>query len=207
MLLSFFFIMARSYSQEVHYNYERSARFFVYRTYQWVETPSAQKVDPPDAQLSQSGLQHSPSGAPDFPATASDVSRTRPEDQLIDAEIKRAVDEQLAQRGLTRVEKNGDLQVVYHAAIRQEVSMNLFSSGWGARGYSTLWNGPVLGQSSNIPVGTLVIDLYDPARGQLIWRGDAIKTIDFRKKPSKNYKNVQKAMAKLFDNYPPLQGE
>ena len=45
--------------------------------------------------------------------------------------------------------------------------------------------------------------LYDPARKQLIWRGDATKTIDLKKDPDKNYKNLQKAMAKLFENYPP----
>jgi hypothetical protein len=53
------------------------------------------------------------------------------------------------------------------------------------------------------PVGTLVVGLYDPARKQLIWRGDATKTIDLKKDPDKNYKNLQKAMAKLFENYPP----
>lgn len=38
-------------------------------------------------------------------------------DQLIDRDIKRSVDEQLTQRGLTRVESNADLQVAYHAVL------------------------------------------------------------------------------------------
>jgi hypothetical protein len=38
---------------------------------------------------------------------------------------------------------------------------------------------------------------------QLIWRGDANKTIDLKKNPTKNYKPLQKAVAKLFKNYPP----
>ena len=59
------------------------------------------------------------------------------------------------------------------------------------------------GQTSSVPVGTIVVDLYDPAQKQLIWRGDATKTIDLKKDPDKNYKNLQKAMAKLFKNYPP----
>jgi len=49
----------------------------------------------------------------------------------------------------------------------------------------------------------LVVNLYDPARKQLIWRRDASKTIDLKKDPDKNYKNLQRAMAKLFKNYPP----
>jgi hypothetical protein len=64
-------------------------------------------------------------------------------------------------------------------------------------------SGTVTGQTSTIPVGTLLVNLYDPARKQLIWRGDASKTLDLKKDPDKNYKTLQKAMAKLFKNYPP----
>ena len=63
------------------------------------------------------------------------------------------------------------------------------------------------GQTSTIPVGTLLIDLYDPARKQLVWRGDGTKTIDIKKNPDKNYRNLQKAVAKLFKNYPPQPGK
>jgi hypothetical protein len=41
-------------------------------------------------------------------------------DQLIDRDIKRSIDEQLAQKGLTRVEKNADLYVGYQAVIDME---------------------------------------------------------------------------------------
>lgn len=123
-------------------------------------------------------------------------------DQLIDRDIKRAVDEQLVQKGLTRVEQNADLHVGYQAAITLEKSVNLWGTG---EGFGGGWWGDrrVQGQSSTIPVGTIVVSLYDPGRKQLIWRGDASKTIDFKKDPDKNYKNLQKAMAKLFKNYPP----
>jgi hypothetical protein len=42
----------------------------------------------------------------------------------------------------------------------------------------------------------------NPARKQLVWRGDATKTIDLKKNPDKNHQNLQRAMAKLFKNYP-----
>ena len=129
-------------------------------------------------------------------------------DQLIDQAIKRSIDEQLAQKGLTKVESDAGLQVGYQAVINLEKSVNL--SAWGTRGgpagfggFGGLDNGTVTGQTSTIPVGVLVVDLYDPAKKQLIWRGDASKTIDLKKDPDKNYKNLQKAMAKLFKNYPP----
>ncbi|MEG9438548.1 hypothetical protein JAO29_20600 [Edaphobacter sp. HDX4] len=49
--------------------------------------------------------------------------------------------------------------------------------------------------------------LYDPARKQLIWRGDASKTVNLKKDPNKNYQILQKATVKLFRNYPPPPGK
>jgi len=208
------FLIPCAFGQEIHYNYDRSASFSAYRTYQWVEIPiGTPKVDsppaPPTINLPASlpnlppAPPDFPGGTPNFPGTASDIRSTGSEDQLIDQDIRRAVDEQLAQKGLTKVGKNADLLVCYYAAIRQEVGINLSGLGWGGREFGGLWDGSIQGQSSTIPIGTLVVDLYDPAREQLIWRGDATKTIDLKKDPDKNYKNLQKAMAKLFKNYPP----
>ena len=127
-------------------------------------------------------------------------------DQLIDRDIKRSIDEQLAQKGLTKVEKDADLYVGYQAVIDPEKGINL--SAWGTRGGPGGWDsGTVTGQTSTIPVGILLVDLFDPAKKQLIWRGDASKTLDLKKDPDKNYKNLQKAMTKLFKNYPPQGGK
>jgi len=117
-------------------------------------------------------------------------------DQLMDQNIKRAVDEQLALKGLRRVDHGGDLQVAYHAAVNHEKQFNGF--GGGPR-----WNG--LGQvnTSTIETGKLVIEFFDPAKNQLVWRGDAEKTLDINKDPDKNYRNLEKALVKLFKNYPP----
>jgi hypothetical protein len=133
------------------------------------------------------------------------------DDQLLDQDIKRAVDAQLAEKGLTKVDKGGDLLVGYQAHVREEKSINLWGSGtngllgggpyWGS-GFSSLQ-----GQTSTIPFGTLVVGLYDPARKQLIWRGDVSKTVDLKKDPNKNYGNLQKATVKLFKSYPPQPGK
>ena len=127
-------------------------------------------------------------------------------DELIDQSIKRAVDEQLAQKGLTRVEINADVYVSYQGAVKEEKGVSLWGMeggpGFAGRGP---WGGPnmVQGQTSTIPVGTLVLKLYGPARKQLIWAGGVRKTIDLKKDPDKNYRNLEKTMAKLFKNYPP----
>lgn len=129
----------------------------------------------------------------------------RVRDPLIDRDIKRSIDEQLAQKGLTKVERDADLYVGYQAALDLEKGINL--SAWGTRGGPAGWggldSGAVNGQTSTIPTGMVLVDLFDPARKQLVWRGDASKTLDLNKDPDKNYRNLQKAMTKLFKNYPP----
>lgn len=204
LVLKFPVATALVFSQEVHYNYKRGANFTAYKTYQWVDTPTAaSKFDPASAPEANAGvppdlpaLSDPLGGAPHLPSGASDIRDNTLEDHLINQEIKRAVDEQLAQKGLTKVDKDADLHVGYHAAIRQEQS--LYVSGWGG-----WWDGSVQGQTSSVPVGTIVVDLYDAAQKRLIWRGDATKTIDLKKDPDKNYKSLQRAMAKLFKDYPP----
>jgi Domain of unknown function (DUF4136) len=130
---------------------------------------------------------------------------------LLDQDIRRAIDAQLAEKGLTKVDKGGDILVRYQAHVHEEKGINLWGSGtnglWGVGPY---WGGglsSVQGQTSSIPIGTLVVGLYDPARKQLIWRGDASKTVELKKDPNKNYGNLQKAMVKLFKNYPPQPGK
>jgi hypothetical protein len=72
--------------------------------------------------------------------------------------------------------------------------------GWGTWGNDRV-------TSSTIEVGKLVIGLLDPATKQLVWRGSGSKTLDIKRDPDKNYRNLEKAMTKLFRNYPPRTGK
>jgi hypothetical protein len=201
--LALIFMVACARGQNVHYNYDRDANFRSYRTYQWVDLRRG-PGGPPKADV--------PAGLPNLPADLPPMSGSNvQDDQLLDQDIKRAVDAQLAEKGLTKVDKGGDLLVGYQAHVREEKSINLWGSGtngllgggpyWGS-GFSSLQ-----GQTSTIPFGTLVVGLYDPARKQLIWRGDVSKTVDLKKDPNKNYGNLQKATVKLFKSYPPQPGK
>ena len=121
-------------------------------------------------------------------------------DQLLDGDIKRAVDAQLAGKGLRRADNGGDLLLGYRTAMSQEKQFD--SLGWGPG----LWGGRRI-TTSTIDVGKLVIGLLDPANKQLVWRGSASKTLNISKDPDKNYRTLVKAMAKVFKNYPPAEGK
>lgn len=121
--------------------------------------------------------------------------------QIVDAEIKQSVDSQLASKGLTKTDGDkADLLVGYQIAVDQEKQWNAYGMGGGVR-----FGGMGSATSSTINVGTLVLDMYDPSIKQLVWTGNATKTIDPGSNQEKNQKNLDKAMAKLLKNYPPKQ--
>ena len=97
-------------------------------------------------------------------------------DQLIDRDIKRSIDEQLGQKGLTKVEKNADLYVGYRAAVELEKSVDLWSTGFG--GWGGWGDRTVQGQTSTIPVSMLLVDLYDPGE----------KTTDLARRCQQDYR-------------------
>ena len=121
--------------------------------------------------------------------------------QIMDAEIKQAVDSQLASKGMTKTDSDkADLFVGYQVAVDQEKQWNGYGMGGGLR-----WGGMASATSSTIDNGTLVVDMYDPTSKQLVWTGRASKTLDPSSNQEKNMKNLNKAMAKLLKNYPPKQ--
>ena len=119
--------------------------------------------------------------------------------QIVDAEIKQAVDAQLSTKGMTKTDdEKADLYVGYQIAVDQEKQWNAYGMGGGLR-----WGGMASATQSTISIGSLVIDMYDPGTKQLVWTGTASKSLDPSSNQQKNQNNLNKAMAKLLKNYPP----
>lgn len=101
--------------------------------------------------------------------------------QILDEQIMRAIDAQLALKGLTRSEDNPDLYITYQVAVNQEKQWNSYSTGgdyWGWGGWGG-WGGmsSTTTTSRTINIGTVSCDIYDVASKKQIWRGDASKTL------------------------------
>ncbi len=120
--------------------------------------------------------------------------------QIVDQQIKDAIDSQLAAKGLTKTtDDKADLYVGYQVSLSQQTQWNAYGMGGGLR-----WGGGMAtAQSSTINTGTLVLDMYDPSTKQLVWTGRATKTIDPNNSQEKKQKNLDKAMQKLLKNFPP----
>ena len=130
---------------------------------------------------------------------------------LVDEQIKSAIDAELAKKGLTKVTGDqADLYVAYQVSVRQEKEFSSYSTDFGyGPGWGRGWYGggmgstTTTGQTSTIHIGELALDMYSPTTKQLVWRGAASKTLDAKAKPEKRQKNLGKGVAKLLKNYPP----
>lgn len=101
-------------------------------------------------------------------------------------------------KGLELDQTGGTLGIAAHAATREERTLDTFYSGmggwrWGGIGTATT-------QVITYEVGTLVVDLFDTATKQVIWRGTATGTVSDN--PEKNTKQVQKAVQQMFKQCP-----
>jgi hypothetical protein len=168
-------LAAFALAQDVQYNFDPNADFTKYKTYRWEKHPKSLDVD-----------------------------------DLTAGQLAKGFDAALATKGLTRKDSGAtDLVLVFQLALNQEKQMTTYDTG--GYGYGPGWRGGWYGggmgmstsTTSTINIGTVVVDMYDTATKQLVWRGSASKTIDAKAKPEKRQKNIDKAAVKMLKNYPP----
>jgi hypothetical protein len=129
-------------------------------------------------------------------------------DQILDTQVKQAVDAQMAAKGFSKVVDGAkaDLVVGYQLAISQEKQINGFGDGWGGMGGWGPWGGgpnSFSGTTSTINIGTFVLGIYDPSGKKLIWIGAAQHTIEPSKNQEKNQQRLNKGAQKLLKDFPP----
>jgi Domain of unknown function (DUF4136) len=74
-----------------------------------------------------------------------------------------------------------------------------FGGGWRWRGFGN--TGMATTTVRNIPVGRLIVDIFDGNSKQLVWRGIAADTLTGN--PEKNEKNLGKSVTEMFKKFPP----
>ena len=123
-------------------------------------------------------------------------------DPLFEQRVREAVDQALQAKGLREVEAGGDLTVTAVAVKRNKTEYETFYGGlgprWGWHGWGT---GMATTTIDRIPVGTLVVDLYDTNSEHLVWRGEAHDQLSDQ--PEKDTKKLNKSVDKLIEKFPP----
>jgi hypothetical protein len=119
-----------------------------------------------------------------------------------------AVDHNLQQKGLKKVEADGDLVISPYGSLDSEMNivgrpdLYYFPPVYGG----VWWGQPVFfspgtSTSTILKKGTIVIDLADPHTKTLQWRGIATADLDPTRK-EKSLQVIEKAVAKMFKDYP-----
>jgi hypothetical protein len=168
-----------TYAQDVRTNYMPGTDFSKFHTYAWVN--DVEGVPPVG-------------GRPD---------------QILDAQVKEAIDSQMSAKGLTKIENGSkvDLLLGYQLAIDQEKQINGFGDNMGGLGGWGGGFGTFSASTSNNYIGTFVLGMYDPAVKKLVWIGAAQHAIEPSRKQEKNQQRLNKGAQKLLKDFPPGRGK
>ena len=125
---------------------------------------------------------------------------------IVSAMVVSAVDEQLAAKGIRKVETDPDLTVVVFGST--ESDMHVSNPSWSPSLNSIATGVAVGSQSWLVTKGTLVVDLLDAKTKNSVWRGQATQTLDRgptgdKAKDAKNVeKPIKNAVKKMFKQFP-----
>jgi len=122
--------------------------------------------------------------------------------------IKTAVNSALVAKGWTQVDSGGNVSIMAMEMTQNHRTLDTYYDGlgggwgWGRRfGGLGIGFGDATTTVDTYRVGTLVVDLFDSSTKNLIWRGSLSDVLS--DKSSKNIKNLDKGVVKLFDHFPP----
>jgi Domain of unknown function (DUF4136) len=123
-------------------------------------------------------------------------------DPLFESRIRDAVDHELQTKGFRQVPVDGDVVLTAVAIEKNQREYTTFYSGLGGGWRWHGWGGGMATTTvEKIPVGTLVVDIYDCSSKSLVWRGEAYEQLS--DKPDKDTKKLDKAVVKMFAKFPP----
>jgi hypothetical protein len=122
--------------------------------------------------------------------------------------IEDEVTKDLSQAGWRMVPSGGDVSINAIGGVRNKQEYNTFydglgGGGWGWRGWGGWGGGWGSTQTTvqNVPVGTLMLTMFDANTHQLIWRG--MSQSDISNKSDKNTKTLDNDIDKMLNGFPP----
>ncbi|MGB8885147.1 MAG: DUF4136 domain-containing protein [Candidatus Korobacteraceae bacterium] len=131
---------------------------------------------------------------------------------MLAANIVGAIEDELKQRGLQKVEINNNpgLIIQVYGAIDQDSTFYSNDPLYNATGgippfdpsfSGSLWSGYYGNTTVTIHKGQLVVDLIDAANKKLVWRGMSQQNLAAHD-PNKLVSQVNNAISKMFKQYP-----
>lgn len=130
---------------------------------------------------------------------------TPAKNEIVNKMIVDLVEQQLAKKGLTKVESNADLSILFWATSGVDLHISYADWGWSPGGRNI---GIPINQAWNVPTGSLEIDIFERESHSLLWRGTATDTLKHAptNNPEKDAKDVEKvikkSIEKMFKKFP-----
>jgi hypothetical protein len=131
----------------------------------------------------------------------------RLDNALLDARIRKAVDEQFATQGYEKI-KSGqpDFRVGYHLSTEKRLDVrtinDYYGYGWGY-GYGYAPMGYSSTQVSEYDVGTLILDIVDSELDRLVWRGSASGRLRKKSTLEQSEQDARDVAKAILEKFPP----
>ena len=121
---------------------------------------------------------------------------TQSPDSFTQRRIEDGITQALQSKGWQAVTSNPDVTVTPHVVLSAEKQWNAMGTG----GFRRFGGGMATATQTNIPIGTIVVNMTNDKTGELIWRGMAQDQVESN---GKDAGQIQQAMQDMFKNFPP----
>ena len=163
---------------KIRTDYDPSADFSGLETYQWAQR---QRTDNDDSRVYN---------------------------DLVEGRVKRAVNRVLQEKGFREVSGgNPNFWIAWNGDIDGKMSLTTVNSGygygWGWYGYGGMGISSSQTYVNEWDEGTLLIDIVEGAKKQLIWRGSATMELRDGGTPEQSDQNAYQVAQKLLKSFPP----
>lgn len=124
-------------------------------------------------------------------------------DSLWDDRLRQDVDSQLAAKGWTKVDSNGDASLSAFRSTKDQKTLETFydgfGGGWRWRGFGG--DGMSTTTTETTKVGNVIVDIFDSHSQKLLWRGT--DSDDLSSNADKNIQKLSKDINNMFKKFPP----
>lgn len=124
-------------------------------------------------------------------------------DQLTLRRVQEATEQVLASKGFQKSDPGkAEFLVAIQTGQQQQTQYTTYGMGGGWR----LGGGMATTTAQTYDEGTLILDMVDAKKKELIWRGSANGVLDPGASTQEKTENVQKTVTKILADFPPQPG-
>ena len=126
---------------------------------------------------------------------------------LVHQRIVAAIEREMTASGLTRVDGDPDVFVSYYGSTTEQLQFRTTYTGVSTWGRRRRWGSVGIAGSttraSTFEEGSLIIDVWEADKNQLVWRGEITHTLSDN--PDRNTDAINNGISRAFQDFPPSQ--